>query len=621
MVEQQENDASADNLNHEQEKSAVESGKCRFRTYYQAQKLVDEGEWDSFWNTLFVPLPACFWISQSHPSCVHMSALCKQLELYFTTMEQENSTELDRPYPLKWFPNDLAWCLNISRQTLKRDEKLSKLHDFIVQQNSSGVINRQEAVSMLPPILLEIQTGDKVLDMCAAPGSKTAQLLDMLGAKSYSAMERQSLVVANDANLKRCWMLAHQLKRFSSPYLVITNHEAQKFPIQIRFNKILCDVPCSGDGTVRKSPDLWRRWHADNGMNLHSLQIAILSRGCDLLEFGGRLVYSTCSLNPAENEAVVAEVLRRRSSEIHLIDASHLLPKLKYRKGLTCWKVKNNAEELGFFTSYEEVPAHRRKKIPFSLFPKDDLEALGICKCLRILPHDQDTGGFFIAVFEKVSRNGQAEEDRFHNDKSFVKTRRISRLISDDPFERLSIVNVSLLKNIANFYGIDEQLLDNHLMVRTSDTERVRRIYYLSEQVQSVVEKSVGNINRDSRNEDAEKYPYRVVHGGLRCFEAMDCKYQVECPYRIVFEGAPLVAPRMSKRLEHIQDEEIWKFLLDIKGTIKMGDIPFVNLRTSLEQTNPGSIVFYFTNGSTNDYLVRIRHLEVAHNISCRPHG
>lgn len=52
MVEQQENDASADNLNHEQEKSAVESGKCRFRTYYQAQKLVDEGEWDSFWNTL-----------------------------------------------------------------------------------------------------------------------------------------------------------------------------------------------------------------------------------------------------------------------------------------------------------------------------------------------------------------------------------------------------------------------------------------------------------------------------------------------------------------------------------------------------------------------------------------
>lgn len=84
-----------------------------------------------------------------------------------------------------------------------------------------------------------------------------------------------------------------------------------------------------------------------------------------------------------------------------------------------------------------------------------------------------------------------------------MKTRRISRLISDDPFERLSIVNVSLLKNIANFYGIDEQLLDNHLMVRTSDTERVRRIYYLSEQVQSVVEKSVGNINRDSRNEDA----------------------------------------------------------------------------------------------------------------------
>ncbi|GJQ08977.1 hypothetical protein GpartN1_g768.t1 [Galdieria partita] len=605
MLDKEEVDSSKDNRSYDNDQNAVERGQQRFKTYYKGQELVDEEEWGSFWNILFVPLPACFWIAQSHPSSAQMNAICKQLKVYFSSTYEDDSFRMTSPYSLKWFPNELAWCLNISRQVLKRDEKLSKLHDFIVEQNSSGVINRQEAVSMLPPILLQVEPGDKVLDMCAAPGSKTAQLLDMLGAKNNSSVERQSLVVANDANLKRCWMLTHQLKRFSCPYLVITNHEAQRFPVEMHFNKILCDVPCSGDGTLRKSPDLWKRWYADTGMNLHSLQIAILLRGCDLLEPGGRLVYSTCSFNPVENEAVVAEVLRRRSTQIFLIDVKHLLPNLKFRKGLTSWKVKNNAEELGFFNCYEEVPLHRRKKIPPSLFPKDDLEDLGLNKCIRILPHDQDTGGFFIAVLERASRDTQdtVEMNIYDKEKSFIKTRRISRLISDDPFERLSSVNISLLKTIADFYGLDEELLSNHLMTRNSDTERVRRIYYLSEQVKFIVENSIGNLNRLTSTDGNEKYAYRVVHGGLRCFEAMDSKYQVECPYRIVFEGAPLIASRMSKRLEHIHDEEIWDFLLHIKDTIKISEIPFVDLRTNLEQTSPGSVIFCFTNESTKDYL------------------
>ncbi|GJD10539.1 tRNA (cytosine(34)-C(5))-methyltransferase [Galdieria sulphuraria] len=605
MLDKQGNGASTDNRDNDCAHNTVERGQQRFKTYYEEQELVDEEEWNHFWNTLFVPLPACFWISQSHPSSTRMSALCKQLEAYFSSVEEVDSIKSSIPYPLKWFPNELAWCLNISRQVLKRDEKLSKLHDFIVEQNSSGVINRQEAVSMLPPVLLQVQPGDKVLDMCAAPGSKTAQLLDMLGAKNYSAAERQSLVVANDSNLKRCWMLIHQLKRFSCPYIVITNHEAQKFPVGMRFNRILCDVPCSGDGTLRKSPDLWKRWYADTGMNLHPLQLAILLRGCDLLETGGKLVYSTCSLNPVENEAVVAEVLRRRSTQISLINVDNLLSNLKFRRGLTSWKVKNNAEEFGFFTCYEEVPLHRRKKIPPSLFPKDDLKDLGIDKCIRILPHDQDTGGFFIAMFEKVSRDTQDtwQKLRFDKEKAYMKTRRISRLISDDPFERLSTVNISLLKTIAYFYGLDEELLSNHLMTRTSDAGRVRRIYYLSEQVKSIVENSVGNLDRLTTDDDNEKYPYRVVHGGIRCFEAVDCKYQVECPYRIVFEGAPLIALRMSKRLEYVEDEEVWNFLLHVKDVIKIAEIPFINLRTSLEQTSPGSVIFCFTNESTKDYL------------------
>lgn len=74
------------------------------------------------------------------------------------------------------------------------------------------------------------------------------------------------------------------------------------------FDRILCDVPCSGDGTIRKAPDIWRRWTPGNGNGLHPLQLRIALHACQMLKVGGRLVYSTCTFNPVEDEAVVAEV-------------------------------------------------------------------------------------------------------------------------------------------------------------------------------------------------------------------------------------------------------------------------------------------------------------------------
>ena len=75
-----------------------------------------------------------------------------------------------------------------------------------------------------------------------------------------------------------------------------------------KFDRVLCDVPCSGDGTMRKAPDIWRRWTATNGNGLHVLQLRIALHAAHLLKVGGRLVFSTCTFNPIEDEAVVAEV-------------------------------------------------------------------------------------------------------------------------------------------------------------------------------------------------------------------------------------------------------------------------------------------------------------------------
>lgn len=131
--------------------------------------------------------------------------------------------------------------------------------------------------------------------MCAAPGSKTFQLLEALHS---SEAEPSGFVVANDVETQRCNLLTHQTKRMCSPCLIITNHDASKFPTLskgpgnqgVLFDRILCDVPCSGDGTMRKAPDIWTRWSPAQGNGLHSLQIKIALQAARLLAVGGAAV-------------------------------------------------------------------------------------------------------------------------------------------------------------------------------------------------------------------------------------------------------------------------------------------------------------------------------------------
>ena len=99
-------------------------------------------------------------------------------------------------------------------------------------------------------------------------------------------------------------------------------------------------MPCSGDGTLRKNPLIWKRWVAASGNMLHSLQLEIACKAVRLLEVGGRLVYSTCSLNPIENEAVVARLLCTFGAGcLRLLDVSEELPALKRRRGIDGWGV------------------------------------------------------------------------------------------------------------------------------------------------------------------------------------------------------------------------------------------------------------------------------------------
>ncbi|KHJ46964.1 hypothetical protein D918_02504 [Trichuris suis] len=202
------------------------------------------------------------------------------------------------------------------------------------------------------------------------------------------------LVVANDSNNERCYLLVHQaLKRSGSPCCVVTNMDAMTMPntesgdvVNMNFDRILCDVPCSGDGTLRKNINLWKEWNAVQAYGLHKLQLKIALRCAKLLKVGGLMVYSTCSMNPIEDEAVVATLIAQSHERLELMPTRHMLPKLIRCDGLFTWKVHEgrfvhhlNIFELPqvsdnsgtFYENHGQLPDHFKRKIPNTAFPPD----------------------------------------------------------------------------------------------------------------------------------------------------------------------------------------------------------------------------------------------------------
>ena len=188
-----------------------------------------------------------------------------------------------------------GYQLSLDRRTIRRNPALEKFHTWLTTQTSAGFITRQETVSMIPPVVLSVEPHHSVLDMCAAPGSKTSQILETVSSPtSPNDLEPRGFVVANDSDPKRAFMLVHQLRRINSPAVLVTSCDAQFFPLlkdgqetgEGMFDRVLCDVPCSGDGTTRKNPGVWKHWSALGSLALHPLQLAIALNGARLTKVG-----------------------------------------------------------------------------------------------------------------------------------------------------------------------------------------------------------------------------------------------------------------------------------------------------------------------------------------------
>ena len=394
-----------------------------------------------------------------------MQQLLKDRYIPDITSIEHNGEPVNPPNAIPWFPDQLAWQMTTPKSVIRRFSPFASFQKFLVSETSVGNISRQEAVSMIPPLLMDVRPGMTVLDLCAAPGSKAAQLVEMTHGGEEARMRKvirdmrkregreispdgqlteeqiaeeekhgdwsdngrtTGLLIANDADYRRSHMLVHQMKRLHSPNLIVTNHDASMYPSiklppeplkdggeprgrYLKFDRILADVPCSGDGTARKNVNVWKDWIPGNAPGLFSTQLRILVRALQMLKVGGRVVYSTCSMNPIENEAVVASAIERCGglSKVDLIDCSSALPKLKRRPGLKDWKVMDKQGRI--WPSWEAVEGEKARsgddgfgRINQSMFPPtDSTQAVPLEHCMRIYPHLQDTGGFFIAILGK----------------------------------------------------------------------------------------------------------------------------------------------------------------------------------------------------------------------------
>ena len=376
---------------------------AKWEQYYRAMGIVPEAEWATFKKHCQEALPLTFRITglRAHAREINDNFRSHVARLRDATFE---GVPL-QPKNLAYYPDELGWQIDVSKSVVRKNEEFAKTQRWLVIETEVGNILRQEAVLMIPPLLMDIAPHHAVLDMCAAPGSKTAQLVEALHAQG----DASGFVLANDLDYKRSHMLVHQVKRLNLPNFMVVNHDAQLFPRirvngaaeYLRFDRILCDVPCLGDGTMRKNVNVWKDFTVGNALGLHLLQVNILQRGLQLLKRGGRLVYLTCSLLPVENEAVVAAALRKWD-DVKVVDCSAELPGLVRREGISRWPVFGKDME-------ERQPG--AEDVAQTCFPPTHEEAarFGLERCLRVYPHLQNTGGFFIAVLEKAAAAAPVE--------------------------------------------------------------------------------------------------------------------------------------------------------------------------------------------------------------------
>ncbi len=224
--------------------------------------------------------------------------------------------------------------------------------------HEAGVYYIQEASAQVPAAYLDAKPGERILDLCAAPGGKSTQIA--------AAMQGQGLLICNEIHPARAKILSENIERMGICNAIVTNESPQSLAdiFSEYFDKIMVDAPCSGEGMFRKNEEALDEWSLENVKICAERQDEILECAAKMLRPGGRIVYSTCTFAPEENEGSVSRFLKQHE-EFHIVD----VPKVS---GMECGKKE-----------WTEEPAE------------------GLEHTIRLFPHKVEGEGHFAAVLEK----------------------------------------------------------------------------------------------------------------------------------------------------------------------------------------------------------------------------
>lgn len=499
------------------------------------------------------PLCQVFRLSQLAPD---HDRLEKELNTLFHELQVKSSTisnksdESQSSSPVnydcieyKYFPSKYGRVFKVAEKNqIRKLPEFEKFNTWLRFNTDVGNCHRQEFVSMIPPLFMDIKPNSAVLDTCAAPGSKTAQIMEMLSSESnpisipdLGENERKyGFVVANDSNSSRCHDLVHQIQRIGTHNVIVTCQNGTKCEFGFdQFDRVLCDVVCTGDGTMRKDSNIGPNWTIFKALNLHETQRNILIRGLELLRKDGICVYSTCSMNPIEDEAIVSEVVTFLGSEnVEIVDCSQIYPEIKRHPGLKKWtqinaayinakrananrnhpdsnlegeaqeesikaetnekeneKVINNEENEKVINNEEndkfELPIEENEIVQKGIHTEAKCE--GIEHCMRFYPQDHDSGGFFVCVLHK---KGDFERKTEPKPAKEIKEKPYSSLLEVSPKdldEIFSIYKIHKLGENSNESGESIAVNPNQFFIR--DDKKVNKVYYMSQPITDLINK------------------------------------------------------------------------------------------------------------------------------------
>lgn len=266
--------------------------------------------------------------------------------------------ELRKRLENNWKLEPIPWCKEGFWIDYRREGEEKRYDIGNVLEHFLGYIYVQEAASMIPPVVLNPKPGETILDMCAAPGSKSSQIA--------ATMQNKGLLVASDVQADRLNPLGINLQRMGVSNSLIVRMPGHWYNnTSIKFDKILVDAPCSGTGTIRKSYKTLSMWGPNMIKKLCAQQKQLIATAYQALKPGGILVYSTCTMEPEEDEGVVS------------------------------WLVDKHPD-----AKIEKIELDIKRSPAVMKFGKETYNPQ-VKECLRIWPQDNDTEGFFVAKIRK----------------------------------------------------------------------------------------------------------------------------------------------------------------------------------------------------------------------------